>query len=175
MQCMKKSSRFENRSQDKNIKCYARNAVPSGTTHEHPFFFRWLAPAAHEVALHALVCFLRAAEVDLCGHSSTTRLQTELDMDSVGGGRAVVMEAGVLLLVLQACAKFQDHGDVVKICCMLMRVGVMCALHGEGVEVRMVRCSSGLGFSTPYPKRQTYFIPPSISPHGQTHVVSSAE
>ncbi|CAB1112283.1 unnamed protein product [Ectocarpus sp. CCAP 1310/34] len=94
----------------------------------------WLAPAAHEVALHALVCLLRAAEVDLCGHSSTNRLQTELDMDTVGGGRAVVMEEGVLLLVLKACARFQDHGDVVKICCMLMRVGVMCALHGAGFE-----------------------------------------
>ncbi|CBN77147.1 expressed unknown protein [Ectocarpus siliculosus] len=95
---------------------------------------RWLAPAAHEVALHTLVCLLRAAEVDLCGHNGTHRLQTELDVDTVGGGRAVVMEEGVLLLILKACAKFQDHGDVVKICCMLMRVGVMCALHGEGFE-----------------------------------------
>lgn len=109
------------------------------TTHEHPSLFRWLAPAAHEVAFHALVCLLRAAEVGLCGHSSTNRLQTALDMDTVGGGRAVVMEEGVPLLLLKACAKFQDHGDVVKICCMLMRVGVMCALHGEGFEVRMAR------------------------------------
>ncbi|CAM9137443.1 unnamed protein product [Ectocarpus sp. 13 AM-2016] len=95
---------------------------------------RWLAPAAHEVALHALVCLLRAAEVDLCGHSSTNRLPTELERDTVGGGRAVVMEESVLLLLLKACVKFQDHGDVVKICCMLMRVGVMCALHGAGFE-----------------------------------------
>ena len=163
------------RSQDKNIKSYTCNAVRSGTTHMSVlFWFRWLAPAAHEVALHALVCLLRAAEVDLCGHGSTNRLQTELDMDTVGGGRAVVMEEGVLLLVLNACAKFEDHGDVVKICCMLMRVGVMCALHGEGAEVRMARYSSGLGDSSLHNKKGKR-SPTSVSPHGHTHVVSSTQ
>lgn len=108
------------------------------------FLFRWLAPAAQDTALHALVCLLRAVEVDVCCHREIDSLDTGgrvLDIDTVGGGRAVAMEEGVLLLVLKACAMFQDHEGVVKACCMLMRVGVQCSLNGGGTKVRIGRLS----------------------------------
>lgn len=101
--------------------------------------FRWLVPAAQDIALHALVCLLRAAEIDVCGHREADNGDTGgrvLDVDTAGGGRAVLMEEGVLLLILRACAMFQDHHGVVKACCMLMRVGVQCSLSGEGPKVR---------------------------------------
>lgn len=100
---------------------------------------RWLAPPAQDVASYALVCLLRAAEVDVCGLKEIDSLDTggrELDIDTAGGGRAIVMEEGVLLLVLRACAMFQDHDGVVKACCMLMRVGVQCSLSGGEPKVR---------------------------------------
>lgn len=82
---------------------------------------------------------LRAAEVDVCGHRGLDRLDSGgrvLNADTAGGGKAVVMEERVLLLVLRACAMFQDHDGAVKACCMLMRVGVQCALTGGGPKVR---------------------------------------
>lgn len=81
------------------------------------------------------MCLLRAAEVEVCGHKEIGSLDTGgrvLDIDTAGGGRTVVMEEGVLLLILRACAVFQDHDGVVKACCMLMRVGVQCSLSGGG-------------------------------------------
>lgn len=85
------------------------------------------------------MCLLRAAEVDVCGYKEIDRLDTGggvLGIDTAGGGRAVVMEEGVLLLILRACAMFHDHDGVVKACCMLMRVGVQCSLSGEKPKVR---------------------------------------
>ncbi len=100
---------------------------------------RWLAPTAQDVALHALVCLLRAVEVDVCGRGSNTD-----DLDAAGRvasinaereGQAMVMEEGVLSLVLRACSVFQNQAEVVKACCMLMRVGVQCSLPCGGTEV----------------------------------------
>ncbi|CAM9102946.1 unnamed protein product [Scytosiphon promiscuus] len=89
------------------------------------------------IALHALVCLLRAAEVDLCGDGNTGSPEpsaAQLHIDPAGGGRAVMMEQRVLVLVLRACSTFQHQGDAVKACCMLMRAGVRCSLHGGGPE-----------------------------------------
>eukprot|EP00752_Nemacystus_decipiens_P007273 g6510.t1 len=94
---------------------------------------RWLAPSAQDIASYALVCLLRAAEVDVCGHTEVDCLDTGgrvMDTDTAGGGKAIVMEEGVLLLILRACAMFQNHDGVVKACCMLMRVSVQCSLSG---------------------------------------------
>lgn len=115
--------------------------------HLNHVLFRWLIPAAHDVALHALVCLLRAAEVDIIGHSKTD-IVWNID-PGVGGGRAVAMERGVLLLVLRVCATFQHHSEVIKACCLLMRIGVQCSLHGGGSKVKL---SGGLvccGLSLP--------------------------
>lgn len=104
------------------------------------YSIRWLTPAAQDVALHALVCLLRAAEVDVCGHMETDTLDAGggrvLDSDNADGGRAVLMKDCVLLLILRTCAMFQDHDGVVKACCMLMRVGVQCSLSDGGPKVR---------------------------------------
>lgn len=104
-----------------------------------------------ETALHALVCLLRAAEVDVCVLSEIDSLEAsgqDLDIDTAGAGRAVVMEEGVVLLILRACAMFQYHDGVVKACCMLMRVGVMCSLGGGGSEVRMLTFMYAVLYST---------------------------
>lgn len=109
--------------------------------HSNTFSLRWLAPPAQDIASYALVCLLRAAEVDVCGYKDVDYLDTGgrvLDIDTAGGGRAVVMEGSVLLLILKACAMFQDHDEVVKACCMLMRVGVQCSLSGGEPKVRHV-------------------------------------
>ncbi|CAM9116501.1 unnamed protein product, partial [Hapterophycus canaliculatus] len=96
---------------------------------------RWLEPAPQDVALHALVCLLRATEVDLCGDGDKDNPEPgshQLHVDTAGRGREVVKGKGVLLLALQACNMFQDRGEVVKACCMLMRVGVSCSLQDGG-------------------------------------------
>lgn len=104
----------------------------------HDLSCRWLRPASQDVALHALVCLLRAAEVDLCGDGDTGSPEpsgTQLHIEPAGGGRAVVKEEGVLVLILRACKMFQDRGEVVKACCMLMRAGVRGYLHRGRLEV----------------------------------------
>ncbi|CAM9265082.1 unnamed protein product, partial [Laminaria digitata] len=87
---------------------------------------RWRAPAAHCVALHALVCLLRAVEVDACGQKADTPDTggTASDCSKGLGARGVATEKGVLLLVLKACDVFNAQAQVVTTCCMLMRIGV---------------------------------------------------
>lgn len=80
------------------------------------------------------MCLLRAAEIDTVD-GSTTGILWDIGT-GVGGGRAVAMVKGVLLLILRACEMFQDQSEVVKACCVLMRVGAQCSLHDGGSEVK---------------------------------------
>lgn len=89
---------------------------------------RWIAPDAQTVALHALVCLLSAAKVDKfdaadvgVGHNNTTNAWYE--SSDAEGGRLVLAEEAVLLLVLQACEVFRGRHEVVTACCMLMTLG----------------------------------------------------
>ena len=103
------------------------------------FVTRRQTPTAQDVALHALVCLLRAVEVDVCGRSNTDGLDMVSGVPCIDEGRegqAAVMEEGVLSLVLRACSVFQNQADVVKACCMLMRVSVQCSLRGGWAQVR---------------------------------------
>lgn len=119
------------------------------------------------------MCLLRAAEVDIFGHSKTDSLDTggvELDIDTaVGGGRAVVMVEGVLLLVLRACAMFQDHNEVVKACCMLMRIGVQCSLYGGGSKVKHRRFDVLWVFRSPKTIRRSPSPPLLLNAHYSHH------
>lgn len=103
---------------------------------------RWQAPEAHCVALHALVCLLRAVEVDACGQKADTPDTggTASDCSKGLGARGVATEKGVLLLVLKACDVFNAHAQVVTTCCMLMRIGVRYSEQGEVDEQSKVRC-----------------------------------
>lgn len=100
---------------------------------------RWLAPPAQDVALHALVCLLRAVEIDVCGRGNNAEgldaTGRAASMDAEREGQTVVTEEGVLSLVLRACSVFENQAEVVKACCMLMRVGVQCSLRCGGAEV----------------------------------------
>lgn len=102
---------------------------------------RWQAPAAHCVALHALVCLLRAVEVDACGQKADAPDTGEAPSDCRQGlgARGVATEKGVLLLVLKACDVFNAQAQVVTTCCMLMRIGVRYSEQDEGDEQSKVR------------------------------------
>lgn len=105
---------------------------------------RWVAPDAHTVALHALVCLLSAAEVDEfdaadvgVGHNNT--INARYEGSDAEGARLVLAEEPVLLLVLQACEMFRGRHEVVTACCMLMTLGARFSSPAESCETLKAR------------------------------------
>lgn len=105
-----------------------------------PVNARWIAPEAHTVARHALVCLLRTAEVekidsaDISAVSYNHTINARNEDSNVQGGRPVMTQDTVLLLVLQACEMFTDRHEVVTACCMLMTLGARLASQAESYE-----------------------------------------
>jgi len=115
----------------------------------------------------------------VCGRGSDTdglnAAGTAASIDAEREGQAVVVEEGVLSLVLRACSVFQNQAEVVKACCMLMKVGVQCSLRCGGAEVSTRRGGSATLRSRPSHEKSTvsrrpYSLPALLPP---AHIIPS--